>query len=261
MAPSYLDGIVATHRRRAARDDRRWHERAEKIHVDAPSLTSALRAGPNLALIAEIKRRSPSKDWLQRDLDAAQCATRYQEGGASALSVLTDEQYFAGSLADLRAARAASDLPCLRKDFTVSENDLLDAAESGASAVLLIVAVLSDDELARFLELARRLGLESLVEVHDREELTRALDHGAELIGVNQRDLHTFEVDVDRARALARFMTNTCTKVCESGITSVSDVARVADAGFDGVLVGEALLTSEDLIATTKEFANVPRTT
>ena len=159
-------------------------------------------AGGELAVIAEVKRRSPSKGPLDAGLDPAAVAADYEAGGAACVSVLTDEEFFGGSPADLAAARSACGLPVLRKDFTVSRADVCDARLMGADAVLLIVAALSDDELSSFLGLAQELSLDALVEVHDEAELERALDAGAELVGVNQRDLTTFAVDPERAARL-----------------------------------------------------------
>ncbi|HVB05865.1 MAG TPA: indole-3-glycerol phosphate synthase TrpC [Acidimicrobiales bacterium] len=212
----------------------------------AGALARAGRAGGGIGVIAEVKRRSPSKGDLAPGLDAAALAAAYAAGGASCLSVLTDADYFGGSEADLVAARAAVALPVLRKDFTVSEADLLVARAMGADAVLLIVAALSDGELARFLAAAAALGLSALVEVHDGAEAARALDAGATLVGVNQRDLRTFEVDGARALAVLGALPDGVVRVAESGIRDAADVARLRDAGFDAVLVGEALVTAAD---------------
>ena len=192
-------------------------------------------------MIAEVKRRSPSRGDLAIDLDPATLAAAYATGGAACLSVLTDAPHFGGSAADLAAARAASGLPpTLRKDFTVAPADLYDARLMGADAVLLIVAALNDGELTAFLRLGAELGLACLVEVHDETELQRALGAGASIIGVNQRDLRTFEVDGDRARRLAASIPNGVVSVAESGIRSHEDVAALVDAGFHAILVGEA---------------------
>jgi indole-3-glycerol phosphate synthase len=160
--------------------------------------------------------------------------------------VLTDSEFFGGSALDLGAARAACELPVLRKDFTVDARDVADARLMGADAVLLIVAALDDAELGRFLEVAASVGLAALVEVHDDEELARAVAAGASIIGVNQRDLRTFEVDRDRAARLAAAIPSDTIRVGESGITGREDVLRLVDAGYDAVLVGESLVTSGD---------------
>ncbi|MGO8874869.1 MAG: indole-3-glycerol phosphate synthase TrpC [Acidimicrobiales bacterium] len=248
---SYLDGILAWHRARAARDRRDLPVLAERaqatLHEDAPRpFAAALRRGDAPSIIAEVKRRSPSKGDLAPDLDPGALAGEYAAGGAACLSVLTDAPHFGGSPADLAAARAATSLPVLRKDFTVCEADLYDARLMGADAVLLIVAALSDDELQRYLEVAARLGLAALVEVHDLDEAARAVTSGAQLIGVNQRDLRTFEVDTARAERVAAGLPASMVKVAESGIRSRDDVVRLGDAGYDAVLVGELLVRSPD---------------
>ena len=208
-------------------------------------LCESLRS-PGLSVIAEIKRRSPSKGSLAPDLDAGELAARYEAAGAAALSVLTDRDFFGGSLEDLIEARARVALPVLRKDFTVAERDLLDARIAGADAVLLIVAALDDDELRVLHDQASSLGLDVLVEVHDEAELDRALELDASLIGVNQRDLHSFAVDTDRAlRVLQRFPASVVA-VAESGVRDADDAQRLASGGFDAVLVGEHLVTADD---------------
>ena len=260
MATTYLDTILATQRRRAAQDTRNWRERAESVRYDGPSFILVLRHGssPYVKLIAEIKRRSPSKGTLAADLDAGDLAAIYRDAGANAISVLTDEEYFGGSLKDLVDVRRRVPLPVLRKDFTVSENDILDAVESGASAVLLIVAALSDLELSSFIELAERCGIDALVEVHDAGEVTRALDAGAKIVGINQRNLHTFEVDTHRAASLIDALPRDCLAVCESGLGTLEDAQRAAEAGFDALLVGEAFVTADDPATVVKSFALVP---
>ena len=211
-----------------------------------------------LSCIAEIKRRSPSKGDLCPDLQPEVVAKEYVAGGASCLSVLTDEQYFGGSVEDLRAAREASGLPVLRKDFTVAEVDVVDARLMGADAVLLIVAALSDDELARFHARAATLGIAAMVEVHDAGELDRALDAGARLVGVNQRDLRTFTVDEDRARDLAARIPADVVAVAESGIRNDDDARRLAEAGYDAILVGETLVRAADRPAALRALVGNP---
>jgi len=247
---TYLTGILASHRARAAADDRSLDALvAEAQSVPAPRPFAARLAvvtGAELAVIAEVKRRSPSKGALDADLDPAQVAADYEAGGAACASVLTDAEFFAGSPQDLRAARAACTLPVLRKDFTVCAADVCDARLMGADAVLLIVAALSDEELISFLSLAQELGLDALVEVHDEAELERALDAGAELVGVNQRDLTTFSVDEARAARLVELIPPEVVAVAESGIRDGDDVARLADVGYQAVLVGESLVRAPD---------------
>ncbi len=249
MAPAtYLDRILDHHRARAAADDRRL-DRVIEAAASAPlprDLIAAATAGDRLGVIAEIKRRSPSKGVLGGDLDAAEVARAYADGGASCLSVLTDEAFFAGTAEDLVAARAATTLPVLRKDFTVSALDVADARGMGADAVLLIVAALDDAELADLHALAGQLGLAALVEVHDEAEAGRALEAGATLIGVNQRDLVTFSVDHERAVRVAAALPDDVVRVAESGVRDAADAASLAAAGFDAVLVGESLLIAPD---------------
>ncbi len=209
------------------------------------ALVAATEAG-DVAVISEIKRRSPSKGDLATDLDPVRLAQQYQAGGAACLSVLTDVEFFGGSAADLVAAREACSLPVLRKDFTVSARDVCDARLMGADCVLLIAAALDQSELVSFLDLARRIGLDALVEIHDEPELQRAIDAGADLIGVNQRDLVTFTVDTARAVRMAPQMPAGVVRVAESGITGPEDAAVLAQAGYHAVLVGEHLVTSGD---------------
>jgi indole-3-glycerol phosphate synthase len=260
MTRTYLDEILASHRSRAQLDERDWRARVEEIRYSGPSFVLVLRQGssPFIKVIAEVKRRSPSKGVLAPDLDVASLAGTYRDAGASAISVLTDQEFFAGSLEDLAQVRRSVELPMLRKDFTVSENDVLDAAAAGAGAVLLIVAALSDAQLRSYLDVAERCGIDALVEVHDEEESRRALGAGARIIGINQRDLRTFEVDPSRAEKVIASLPRDALTVCESGIATVGDVERAAEAGFDAVLVGEAFVTSADTSATVKAFSLVP---
>jgi len=245
--PTYLGDILATHRGQAVADDRDLAELVERAAATAaPRDFTAALGGEGLACIAEIKRRSPSKGDLDPGLQPELVAKEYLAGGAACLSVLTDAEYFGGAQADLVAARAASGLPVLRKDFTVSEADVADARLMGADAVLLIVAALDDSELRRFSALAETLSLAALVEVHDEAELDRALRAEARLIGVNQRDLKTFSVDHARACALAKRIPGDVVAVAESGIRDDADAGRLAEAGYDAILVGETLVRSGD---------------
>ncbi len=197
-------------------------------------------------MISEVKRRSPSKGDLNAELDPAGLAASYEAGGATCLSVLTDVDHFGGSPADLQAARAGVEIPALRKDFTVSAHDVVDARLMGADCVLLIVAALDNSELADFHALAVEIGLDVLVETHDEAEVERALVADASLIGVNQRDLVTFEVDTDRAVRVASYLPDDAVKVAESGVQGPEDAAILRTAGYDAVLVGEALVRSGD---------------
>jgi indole-3-glycerol phosphate synthase len=245
---TYLDRIVTRHRELAAADPRPledWVDQARAAPSPRP-FAQALVADAGLAVIAEIKRRSPSKGALAESLDPAELAARYAAGGAACLSVLTDEEFFGGSAADLQAARGATELPVLRKDFTVDPRDVAAARAMGADAVLLIAAALEQLDLIQCVELAKDLRLDVLVEVHDEPELERALEAGASLIGVNQRDLVTFEVDHDRAARMAKAIPAGTAKVAESGIRDADDARVLADAGYDAILVGESLVTAAD---------------
>ena len=242
-----LDRIVAAHREAAAADTRELGPlKEEAAAAPAPRKFRKSLGRWGLDVIAEIKRRSPSKGDLAPDLDPAALAKAYDAGGAKALSVLTDREFFGGSPEDLAAARAAVNLPALRKDFTVDERDICDARLMGADAVLLIAAALSDDELERFHTLAAELDLAAIVEVHDEDEVKRALLVHAHMLGVNQRDLRTFEVDPGRAVRLARKIPSGMLKIAESGIGGPDDLRRLADAGYDAALVGEHLVTAPD---------------
>ncbi len=207
-----------------------------------------------MAVIAEVKRRSPSKGDLAVGLDPAELANRYEQGGAACMSVLTDEAFFGGSADDLRSARSACSMPVLRKDFTVCLADVFDARLMGADCLLLIVAALSDSELKQFHSAAVGVGLDVLVEIHDEAELDRALAAGATLVGVNQRDLVTFEVDTDRAVRMAALIPDGVLKVAESGIRGRDDALVLRDAGYDGLLVGETLVRSADPTQAVKEL-------
>jgi len=261
MAGTYLDTIVAAHRTAAAQDERSLDHLVEAAARQAPTrgFGAALAAGDTLRVIAEIKRRSPSKGDLNPGLDPATVAAAYERGGAACLSVLTDAEFFGGSADDLRAARGACALPALRKDFTVDARDVADARLMGADAILLIVAALDDTELRSFLALAGDLGLDVLVEVHDERELDRAADAGASIIGVNQRDLTTFEIDRELAVKLAPRMPEGAVTVAESGIRGTEDARAVAAAGYHAVLVGESVVTSGDQTSAVQALARVAR--
>ena len=248
---TYLDKILAAHRAAAAADPRNPDEvleGARQVGETPRGFTDALRSGwsHGLAVIAEVKRRSPSKGEIAVDLDPAAHARAYVTGGASCLSVLTDVEFFGGSADDLRAARGAVAVPVLRKDFTIDQRDVCDARLMGADAVLLIVAALDDGELADLHQLATELALDVLVEVHDEPELERALTVGATVVGVNQRDLNTFEVDHHRAVRVGQAMPEGVVRVAESGIRGRDDAVALAAAGFHAVLVGESIVTAGD---------------
>ena len=254
---TYLDRILAAHREAAATDTRpleRLLDEARAAEGAVRPFADALRSGDEVSVIAEVKRRSPSKGDLAPDLVPSVLAKAYADGGAACLSVLTDADFFGGSPADLAEARAAVDLPVLRKDFTVSERDVCDARIMGADAVLLIVAALDDGELHAFFDLATELQLAALFEAHDEREVERALEVGATVVGINQRDLSTFEVDTDRAVRVAQAIPDGVVRIAESGITGPAEVQRLRDARYDAVLVGETLVTSDDPAAAVREL-------
>ncbi len=230
--------------------------------LDAPpprDFAGALRRPDcRLAVVAEIKRRSPSKGELAPDLDPAATAAAYERGGAVALSVLTDQQFFGGSVDDLQVARSGTGLPALRKDFTIDETQVLEARAIGADALLLITAAIPDDRLLTDLHgFAGELGLGALVEVHDEAELDRALAVDAAIVGVNCRDLGTFDEDLAVAERLAGALPPSVIAVAESAVRGRDDAQRMAAAGFDAVLVGESLVRAPDPAAAVAELASV----
>jgi indole-3-glycerol phosphate synthase len=253
---TYLDSILQHHRAIAASD----HRSVEALLTEAERMpptrgfAAALRDLSTLAIIGEIKRRSPSKGDLFAGLDPTDVARAYESGGASCLSVLTDGPHFGGSVDDLQAARSACSLPVLRKDFTVSQRDVLDTRIMGADCVLLIAAALEKHELHDLHELATSIGLDVLVEIHDEAELEVALQADASIVGVNQRDLVTFEVDHDRAVRMAGLIPSNVVRVAESGVRDRGDAQSLRRAGYDAVLVGESLVTAPDPAAAIAEL-------
>jgi indole-3-glycerol phosphate synthase len=210
---------------------------------------------PGMSVIAEIKKKSPSRGVMREAaVDVAALAREYAAGGAAALSVLTDGPAFGGCDEDLKAAREATVLPVLRKDFTVDEYQIHEALAIGADAILLIVRILTQQELPAFLSLAEQLGLAVLTEVHNADELARAVDAGARIIGINNRDLDTLAVDVENCLGLRRRIPPGRSAVAESGIRTRVDVSRMERAGFDAVLVGESLMTSASPKAKLREL-------
>lgn len=253
---TYLDSILEHHRLVAEADDRPLDALiAEAMQMPATrGFAAALRGRSNLGVIAEIKRRSPSKGDLFADLDPVVLAKAYEFGGATCLSVLTDSPHFGGSVRDLQQARRACSLPVVRKDFTVSERDVLDTRIMGADCVLLIAAALDKAELVALHELAVSVGLDVVVEIHDEAELTAALTAKATIIGVNQRDLVTFQVDHERAVRMAALIPAHVVRIAESGVRNRNDAQSLRDAGYDAVLVGESLVTSSDPAAAIAEL-------
>lgn len=243
----FLSEILA-HKREEVDTRKRARPLAGLRRPTLPTLrdfAAALRT-PGISVIAEIKRRSPSKGPLREDVEVERVARSYQQNGAAALSVLTERRFFGGSEDDLRLARGTTDLPVLRKDFTIDEYQIHEARQIGADAILLIVRILSDAQLRDYLLLARELELAALAEVHDEEELSRAAACDAEIIGVNSRNLDTFVVNLETALHLRARIPDSCTVVAESGIHTRDDVRRLEDAGYDAILVGEALMQARD---------------
>ena len=209
------------------------------------SFAGALRRPASINIIAEIKHRSPSKGIIRQDFDPVWIAKNYESGGAAALSVLCEEDFFGGSLNHLEAVRKNVELPVLRKDFIFDEYQLYESDAAGADAILIIVAILEDELLIRLLELAQDLGLDALVEVHSPEELERAARAGASIIGVNNRNLATFKVDLETSIQLAPLAPENALLVSESGIDNRNDIGRLGSAGFRAFLVGEHLMRAE----------------
>jgi indole-3-glycerol phosphate synthase len=257
---SVLDDIVVGVRTDLARRQGATSEadlRAALADVDLPrDPMPALRA-PGSSVIAEVKRRSPSKGDLAEIVDPAGLARQYAAGGAAAISVLTEERRFGGSLEDLRAVRAAVDTPLLRKDFVVDPYQVLEARAAGADLVLLIVAALEDDLLRRLHDQARELGMAVLVEVHDEPEAARAVELGAELIGVNARNLKTLDVDPETFGRLAPLLPADRVLVAESGISTPVDVKRYVAEGARAVLVGEALVRDGDPAGAVRSMSGI----
>ncbi|WP_382305633.1 indole-3-glycerol phosphate synthase TrpC [Herbiconiux sp. UC225_62] len=225
----------------------------------SPALDALAFLAPadQVKIIAEVKRASPSRGALAEITDPAALSARYAAGGASAISVLTEQRKFKGSLADLEAVRAAVDIPVLRKDFIATEYQVLEARAAGADLVLLIVAALDQPTLTRLHAFITQLGMTPLVETHDAVEVSRAVDLGARLVGVNARNLSTFELDRDLFGRLADRIPAGTIKVAESAVSTAADVAHYRAAGADVVLVGEALVTGDDPVTTLKEFLSV----
>ena len=257
MSGTFLDKIVAktSARIKAVKTDASLAEvrlRAEKVRETALPLRlrAALERPGRMNIIAEIKRASPSKGVINNNVDVAATARRYETGGAAAISVLTEGEYFGGSLDDLTVASRSVRIPVLRKDFIVDEYQIFEAAASGAAAVLLIVAALGESEIAELLRVTRDFGMDAIVEVHTLEELRQAAGLGAQIIGVNNRDLQTLDVSLDVSRNLIKSRPEDALMVAESGLTGRDDIVELCALGFDGFLVGEALMRSGDAAAT-----------
>jgi len=250
---SILSEIIAKKRERviAARevapcDQMRRKAQEVRRYAKPHALRSALQ-GDGINIIAEFKRRSPSKGTIRPDADLTQIVQSYEAGGAVAISVLTEEDYFDGSLADLRTVKSAVKLPVLRKDFIFEEYQVYESAAAGADAILLIVATLDDETLSRLRQLAEdELGMDALVEVHTSDEMKRATAAGAKLIGVNNRNLRTFEVYIDISYSVAHDAPRDVTLISESGLRNARDLRFLWDVGFSGFLIGETLMRADD---------------
>jgi indole-3-glycerol phosphate synthase len=253
-----LDSIVAATRQRLSqrasahvstsqrKSDRQALERAAAAHTSRGFRNQLRRTSQDgIAIIAELKKASPSKGLIRADFRPSELARELERAGAAALSVLTDEQFFQGSLDYLRQASSSSSLPCLRKDFIVDEFQIVEARANRADAILLIVAALNQKELVSLAGIARSQSLDVLCEAHDEQELQRALDAGCDLIGINRRNLRTFEVNLETAFRLVEKMPATCVRVAESGIQSGADLARLRSAGYEAFLIGESLMKEE----------------
>ncbi len=262
MKENFLDELLACRRMqvaedRASHDEPALREEAARARAGkvAHRLRSVLREMDEVAIIGEFKRASPSLGEIRRDAELAAMIALYEAGGVSAISVLTEPRFFKGSLEDLREARAATELPILRKDFIIDEMQIVEASAAGADAVLLIVAVLTDPELLRFRHLAEEeLGLDALVEVHNAEEIKRAAACAARLIGVNNRDLRTFITSLDTSIELAALAPADATLISESGISSRAEIERLQRCGYRAVLIGESLLRAADPVALLKSL-------
>lgn len=252
-----LDAIVGAARRSAYDRAAVWRgevdREAASATPDGPGFASAL-ARSGVRVIAECKRRSPSRGILRRAYDPAAIASGYEAAGAAAISVLTEPSFFDGSLEHLRAIRAAVHLPLLRKDFIVTEFQIAEARAAGADAVLLIVAALEDRDLQGLLENAAASGLAALVEVHAVDEARRAIDHGAAIVGVNSRDLRTLDVKPSVFEEVAAVLPSGVVTVAESGISNPEEVARLGGVGYSGFLIGERFMTTPDPGAALREF-------
>jgi indole-3-glycerol phosphate synthase len=254
--PDILARIVIRKREELAQGAHRleqWERQAESRRAGRRDFRAALCARVP-AVIAEVKKASPSKGVLCADFDPVRIAGQYAKGGAAAISVLTDENFFQGNLAHLEAVRAAVDVPVLRKDFTIADAHIVEAAAHGADAILLIAAILSEHELRDFRESAAGYGMAAIVEVHNRRELDAAIAAGAEIIGVNNRNLSTFEVTLETSLELAEHMPAGAVRISESGIHHAADVARLRAAGYTAFLVGEHLMKSGDPAAALQQL-------
>ncbi len=261
MSPTFLEKVTAEARQRVAQarefgylDKLRDVAHQRRANGVPNRLRTALAHPDRTNIIAEIKRASPSKGVIKANIEVAKVARSYAEGGAAAISVLTEPKHFDGSISDLVSATKAVEIPTLRKDFIVDEYQILEAAAAGASAVLLIVAALSAEELSSLYETASDLGLDVLVEVHDATEIHKAIDLGASIIGVNNRDLHSLEVSLETSRKLIELRPDDAIMVAESGLTSREEIDELRGLGYDGFLIGETLMRSGNIVETLRRL-------
>lgn len=265
MTETFLDKIFEAKKKRIDKQKQivntgELRELALEVrNVSGPHrLLESLQDSGRIAIIAEIKRASPSKGVINDEIDVEMVAKSYERGGACAISVLTEEDFFKGSLDDLRTARQAVDLPILRKDFTFDEFQIYEAAEAGADAILLIAAMLDDEKLQRLHRLAETdLSMDALVEVHDLDEMERAANIGATLIGVNNRDLHSFAVSLDVSRSLIKLAAKKALVISESGLQTRDEIQELKQLGFSGFLMGETLMKSSDAEKSLKELTGI----
>lgn len=262
MKGTFLEKVTAEARERAgAARAKGYFQKLTRVAEELVSrrqshrFRTALLRKEGVNIIAEIKRASPSQGVIKREVDVAQTSRLYSEGGAAAISVLTEPKYFDGAVSDIVTVAKNVDIPVLRKDFIVDEYQIVEAAAAGASAILLIVAALSVDELPELHAIATQFGLDVLVEVHSAAELQTAIDIGAAIIGVNNRDLHTLEVSLDTSRELVKHRPEGVVMVAESGITSREEIDELRELGYDGFLIGETLMRSTDVSDTLRRLS------
>jgi indole-3-glycerol phosphate synthase len=255
---SFLSEIIERKRQRLEAVKQIVSRESFEIRVNSHRFRQALlRDGINV--IAEFKRRSPSKGPIRADADLSEIVKSYDAGGATAISVLTEEDYFSGTLDDLRAVKKSVDLPVLRKDFIIDEYQVYESAAAGADAVLLIVAALDDDTLMRLRRLIEdELGMDALIEVHTREEMQRAIACGANVIGVNNRNLHTFEVSLETSLSVAKEAPPGAVLISESGLNNSTDLERLRNAGYHGFLIGESLMRSDNPEVALRNLMSMP---
>ncbi len=260
---SFLSRVVSHKRREITRAKQLLPlaelERRTRAQAAPRDFRRALTNGGNIAVIAEMKKASSSAGILCENYDPKRLAKNYSENGAAALSILTDAEFFHGHLDHLQQARAASALPLLRKDFLLEPYQVLAARAHGADAILLIVVILDRSQLFELLSVAAELGMQALVETHNEAEIDRALLAGADIIGINNRDLQTFEVALETTERLAKLIPHSCVRVAESGLTSQQDVERMAVCGMDAILVGSHLMRKPDPGKALSELIGVPR--